>query len=125
MPGPMPIRAIRGAITAPENSREAIEEATGLLLRALIEDNGLLASEVIAATFSVTSDLDQVYPAEVARGLGWTEAALMCVQEMQVEGALNQCIRVSVLWETDRQQSEVRHRYMRGAADLRKDLSGN
>lgn len=121
----MPIRAIRGAITAPENSREAIEEATGLLLRALIEDNGLLASEVIAATFSVTSDLDQVYPAEVARGLGWTEAALMCVQEMQVEGALNQCIRVSVLWETDRQQSEVRHRYMRGAADLRKDLSGN
>ena len=85
----MPIRAIRGAITASENSREAIEEATGLLLRALIEDNRLLASEVLAATFSVTSDLDQIYPAEMARGLGWTEAALMCVQEMQVEGALN------------------------------------
>ncbi len=95
------------------------------MLRALIEDNGLLASEVIAATFSVTSDLDQIYPAEVARGLGWTEAALACAQEMQVEGALNQCLRISVLWETGRLQSEVRHRYMRWAADLRKDLSRN
>jgi chorismate mutase len=125
MPAPMPVRAIRGAITATENSREAIVEAADLMLRALIEDNDLSASEVIAATFSVTSDLDQVYPAEVARRLGWTEAALMCVQEMQVQGALERCIRVRVLWETDKLQSEVRHRYLRGTSDLRKDLAGN
>ena len=121
----MPIRAIRGAITAPENTREAILEASSELLQAIIEANDLHPNEVIAATFSVTQDLSRAYPAEAARRLGWAEAALMCVQEMQLEGALDHCIRVRVLWEPDRLQSEVKHRYMRGAADLRKDLAGN
>jgi len=125
MPAPMPIRAIRGAITAPENTREAILEASSELLQAIIETNDLHPNEVIAATFSVTQDLSRAYPAEAARRLGWAEAALMCVQEMHLEGALDHCIRVRVLWETDKLQSEVRHRYMRGAADLRKDLAGN
>ncbi|MCH7610050.1 MAG: chorismate mutase [Chloroflexi bacterium] len=118
----MPVRAIRGAITVPENSQEAILEATRALLHALTEANGLKPSEVIAATFSVTPDLDQAYPAEVARDLGWTEAGLMCVQEMRVEGALNQCIRVRVLWDTEQPQSAVAHRYLEGAAILRTDL---
>ena len=118
----MPVRAIRGAITVPENSQEAILEATRALLQALTEANGLKPSEVIAATFSVTPDLDRAYPAEVARDLGWTEAGLMCVQEMRVEGALNQCIRVRVLWDTEQPQSAVAHRYLEGAAILRTDL---
>ncbi len=122
MPRSMPVRAIRGAITVPDNSQEAILEATHALLQALTEANGLDTSEVIAATFSVTADLDQAYPAEVARELGWTEAGLMCVQEMYVEGALSQCIRVRVLWETEQPQSAVTHRYLRGAAILRTDL---
>lgn len=122
MPRNMPVRAIRGAITVPENSQEAILEATRALLQALTEANGLRPSEVIAATFSVTPDLDQAYPAEVARDLGWTEAGLMCVQEMRVEGALNQCIRVRVLWDTEQPQSAVAHRYLEGAAILRTDL---
>ena len=125
MPRSMPIRAIRGAITVPENSRTAILEATHALLQALIETNGLSADEVIAATFSVTPDLDQAYPAEAARDLGWTEAGLMCVQEMRVEGGLNRCIRVRVLWETEQPQSAVTHRYLRGAASLRTDLLGD
>lgn len=122
MPRSMPVRAIRGAITVPENSQEAILEATRALLQALTEANGLKPSEVIAATFSVTPDLDRAYPAEVARDLGWTEAGLMCVQEMRVEGALNQCIRVRVLWDTEQPQSAVAHRYLEGAAILRTDL---
>jgi len=125
MPRSMPVRAIRGAITVSDNSQEAILEATRALLQALTEANGLDASEVIAATFSVTPDLDQAYPAEVARELGWTEAGLMCVQEMHVEGALKKCIRVRVLWDTEQPQSAVAHRYMRGAAILRTDLLGD
>jgi chorismate mutase len=41
---------------------------------------------------------------------------------MRVEGALDLCIRVQVLWETDRPQAAIQHRYLRRAADLRKDL---
>ena len=122
MPRRMPIRAIRGAITVPDNTRSAILEATHTLLQSLVEANGLRADEVIAATFSATSDLDQGYPAEAARDLGWTETGLMCVQEMRVEGALDKCIRVRVLWETEQPQSAVSHRYLRGAASLRTDL---
>jgi len=59
MPHSMSIRAVRGANTAAENSREAILAATRELLQALIEANRLDASAVIAATFSVTADLDQ------------------------------------------------------------------
>ena len=121
LPPTMSIRALRGAITAVENSREAILEATEALLMELTEANGFPAEEVIAATFSVTPDLDQVYPAEAARMLGWTEAALMCVQEMSVEGSLKRCIRVRVLWDTDTPQAELQHRYLREAAGLRED----
>lgn len=125
MPRSMPIRAIRGAITVPENSRAAILEATHALLQSLVEANGLRAGEVIAATFSVTPDLDQAYPAEAARDLGWKEAGLMCVQEMRVEGALNRCIRVRVLWETEQPQSAVTHSYLRDAISLRTDILGD
>jgi chorismate mutase len=121
MPRRMSLRAIRGAITAPNNSRTAILEVTRELLQSIIEANSLRASDVIAATFSVTPDLDQAYPAEAARGIGWTDAALMCVQEMRVEGALSNCIRVRVLWETDQPQAAVTHSYLRGAAILRTD----
>jgi chorismate mutase len=117
----MTLRAIRGAITAPNNSRAEILEATRELLQSLIDANSLRASDVVAATFSVTPDLDQAYPAEAARGIGWTDAALMCVQEMYVEGALSNCIRVRVLWETEQSQAAVTHRYLRGAAILRTD----
>jgi chorismate mutase len=116
------VRAIRGAITVAENSREAILEGTTVLLKALVEANGLQAGEVIAAAFTATPDLDQAYPAEAARSLGWTQAGLLCLQEMRVEGALDLCIRVQVLWETDRPQAAIQHCYLRRAAGLRKDL---
>ena len=125
MPRSMPIRAIRGAITVPENSRAAILEATSELLRSLVDANGLQATDVVAATFSVTPDLDQAYPAEAAQGIGWTDTALMCVQEMRVEGALSNCIRVRVLWETVQPQSAVAHRYLRKASKLRPDRLGD
>lgn len=125
MPRRMPLRAIRGAVTVPENSRTSILEATHELLQSLVDANSLQAGEIVAATFSVTPDLDQAYPAEAAREMGWTDAALMCLQEMQVEGALSKCIRVRVLWETVQPQSEVIHRYLRGAAKLRTDRLGD
>lgn len=118
----MPIRALRGAISVPDDSRASILGAADELLRALIEANALEAEQVISATFTATRDLTAAYPAEAARALGWTEAALSCVQEMHVEGALERCLRVRVLWETGRPQSAMAHQYLRGAKRLRPDL---
>jgi chorismate mutase len=46
----------------------------------------------------------------------------MCVQEMNVAGSLRGCLRVLVLWETDKPQAEMQHCYLRGASGLRPDL---
>lgn len=118
----MPIRALRGAITVPENTRPSLLAAAEELLQSLIEDNGIEPEAVVTATFTTTADLTAAYPAEAARSLGWTQAGLLCVEEMPVEGALEKCLRVLVLWESNRPQSTMKHQYLRGAEDLRPDL---
>lgn len=118
----MSLRSVRGAITVPEDTPEALLKATGELLEGLIERNGITPESVVSAVFSVTDDLTSAYPAEQARQMGWTQASLMCVQEMHVVGSLRACLRILVLWETDKPQSAMRHCYLRGAAGLRPDL---
>ena len=119
----MAIRALRGAITVPANSRDAILAAAEELLDSLIERNGIKPGEVISATFTATSDLDRAYPAQAARKKGWTEASLLCLQEMEVAGSLAMCLRVQVLWETELPQAKLQHCFLRRAASLRQDWS--
>jgi len=61
------VRAIRGATTASDNSVEAIREVVGELLDELEARNHLDPELIISATFSVTRDLDAVFPAAIAR----------------------------------------------------------
>ena len=42
---------------------------------------------------------------------------------MTVPGSLPLCIRVLIHWNTDKQQSEIEHVYVREAKKLRPDLS--
>lgn len=120
----MPVRGIRGAIQAEENSAGAILKATRELLSAILEANPTLQVEEIAsAVFTVTSDLDAAYPAKAARELGWEQVPLMCAQEIPVPGALSRCIRVLLHWNSDLPQSAVRHVYSGAAAYLRPDLA--
>ena len=44
--------------------------------------------------------------------------------EPPVEGSLAYCIRVLLLWNTDKAQTEIRHSYLKEAATLRPDLKG-
>ncbi len=118
----MPIRALRGATTVTENTRAKVLAASDEMLRSLVEANGIAPQAVISATFTSTPDLTAAYPAEAARALGWSQAGLLCVQEMHVEGALERCLRVLVLWKTERPQSAMHHQYLRGAKVLRPDL---
>lgn len=120
----MPIRGIRGAITAQTNESEAILLATSELLNAIIAANPNLAPEDMAsAFFTVSDDLDAEYPAKAARHLGWAETPLMCAREIPVPGSVPQCIRVLIHWNTNQNQSAIRHVYLGEAAKLRPDLN--
>ncbi len=115
-------RGIRGAITVPENTVDAIIQATRTLLMAVVDENGVEVEDVTSVIFTATPDLDAVYPAVVAREMGWTQTPLLCMQEMRVEGSLPRCVRVLVHWNTDRAPAEINHVYLRDAVQLRPDL---
>jgi len=115
-------RGVRGAVTVPENTAEAILQATRELIEAMIEANGIEERDVASVIFTTTPDLDAAYPAAAARELGWTHTALICTQEMRVEESLPRCIRVLVHWNTARSIDEIRHVYLRQARCLRPDL---
>lgn len=115
--------AIRGAITA-ENTRESILCQTKALLEAVLMANQVKIEEIIQITFTCTKDLDAAYPAIAARELGITEAALMCMQEMEVVGSLEHCIRIALICTSSIvTQKTARHQYLGEACKLRPDLA--
>jgi chorismate mutase len=113
------VRGIRGATSADTNSKEAILEATTELLGRLVEANDVDVDDVAAAYFTATDDLNAEFPALAARQMGWTETALMCAREMNVEDGAGQCIRVLLLANTDKIQEEIEFVYLKGASSLR------
>ena len=102
-------RGIRGATTVEVNEAEAILNATAELLEQIVAANDVCEEDVVSVIFTMTPDLDAVYPAVAARQLGWTHTALICTQEMAIAGSLPRCIRVLVHWNTDRPIDRVRH----------------
>lgn len=118
------VRAIRGATTATDNSEEAIREAVAELLDALEAHNQLDPDQIVSATFSVTRDLDAIFPAAIARSRPhWSQVPLLDVQHMHVASALKRCIRVLIHFNTPYPQAEIRHLYLRQATQLRPDWS--
>jgi chorismate mutase len=118
------VRAIRGAITVPENTEPAMASAVMELLDALEARNQLDPSCIISATFSVTRDLDAIFPAAVARRRPqWDSVALLDVQHMHVAGSLSRCIRVLLHVQMPAPHGDVYHAYLRGAEKLRPDLN--
>jgi chorismate mutase len=96
----------------------------GELLDALESLNQLAPTSIISATFSVTRDLDAVFPAAIARQRpGWDGVALLDVQHMYVKGSLPRCIRVLMHVQLPVLHAEIQHVYLRGAQELRPDLS--
>ncbi|HZV48355.1 MAG TPA: chorismate mutase [Candidatus Dormibacteraeota bacterium] len=122
----MPVRGIRGATTADRNDAKAIVEATDELLRELVRLNRLDVDEIAFAYFTTTRDLDAEFPALAARRLGWVTVPLLCGHDMEVRQpnprGVPMCIRVLLLYNTDRPQREMRHAYLRGARAIKEDL---
>jgi chorismate mutase len=114
------VQALRGAITVDANTADAILEATAELLTALRDDNGLDAAQVVSAIFTVTPDLDAVFPAAACRRLGWDDVSALCATEIPVPGALPRCVRVLVHVQRPT-GAKARHVYLRDATVLRPD----
>lgn len=118
------VRALRGAITVRENTREAIAEAVTELMSIIETENRLDTDDIVSVTFSVTWDLDAVFPAAIARRRqGWEDVPLLDVQHMKVANSLQKCIRVLIHFNTPLPKSQLRHVYLGDAAKLRPDLA--
>lgn len=104
------------------NAKEDILAATKELLQAIIESNQVKREAVACVFFTTTPDLNAEFPALAARQLGWTDVALMCAQEMNVPHSLSRCIRVLVLFNTEKKAEQITHVYIRGAEALRQGM---
>lgn len=115
-------RGVRGATTVENDERGEILRATRELLAAMVEANGIATADIAAAIFTVTDDVSAAFPAAAARELGWNAVPLLDAREIPVQGALPLCIRVLLLINTGRTQTEIRHVYLKNASALREDL---
>lgn len=117
------VRAIRGATTVANNDADEILSETQKLLHEIAQRNGLSEDDVISIIFTLTKDLDAVFPAVAARNIGWTSTALMCMNEIDVPGSLKKCIRILMHVNTDKDRKDIKHVYINGAKALRPDLT--
>ncbi|MCF6807931.1 chorismate mutase [Thiotrichales bacterium 19S9-12] len=116
-------RGVRGATTIESNTKEAIEIATIELLEELVKRNQIDIDYLASVIFAVTPDITASFPPTAARKLGWHHVPLLNCQEMKADKGLPLCIRVLLHWNTDKDITEVKHIYLRGAAILRPDIT--
>lgn len=116
------VRAIRGAITVENNSADEILAATEKMLKTIIDENNLKIDDMISMLFSLTTDLDAVFPARAARNMGIVDVPLMCMSEIPIDGALEKCVRILLHVNSDKSLKEINHVYLGGAVVLRPDL---
>ncbi|GAB6898007.1 chorismate mutase [Kineosporia succinea] len=115
----MVVRAVRGATQVDVDEREHVLERTRELVSEVMEANKLDQDSIISIFFTATQDVASVAPALAARQLGLNEPALICVQEMHVEGAMPMLVRLVAHIETDLARDEIQNRYLRGTDKLR------
>lgn len=118
----MVVRAVRGATQVEVDEREQVLAASRELVTLVMEKNDLAADDVISIVFTATRDLASVAPALAARQLGLDEVALICAQEMWVEGSLPRVIRLLAHVETDRSRADITNVYLNGTEVLRRDV---
>jgi chorismate mutase len=117
------LRGIRGATVIQKNSKEEILKETTLLLETLIKKNDIVVDDIASIIFSVTQDINAVFPAEAARNMGLNDTALLCFNEIPVVGSIEKCIRILIHANTNKKQNELKHIYLKEAARLRPDLA--
>lgn len=119
---PAAVRALRGATTIDEDTREQVFARVTALLEELFRRNELDKDELISVIFTATDDIHSAFPAAAARAFGLGDVPLLCARELDVEGGTPRCIRVLAHLSTERPAADLRHVYLEGARGLRDDL---
>jgi len=115
----MRCRGIRGATTVDSNTREDTLAAAKELLQEMVQANGVQEEEIACIFFTTTPDINRAFPAAAARELGLSQAPMLCGHEMNVPGSLPMCLRILILFNTEKGTEEIVHIYTRGARELR------
>jgi chorismate mutase len=124
----MRCRGIRGATTVDANTREDILASAKELLQEMVQANGVHENDVACILFTTTPDLNAGFPAAAARELGLSQVPMLCGHEMNVPGSLPMCLRVLILFNTEKSAEDIVSIYIRGARELRawsSDEAGN
>lgn len=120
------VRGIRGATTVSENTVSAMTHAVNELLDEIEACNQFRTEDIVSVFFTITSDLDAIFPAAVARKRpNWNYVPLIDLQQMHVKGSLERCVRVLIQINTSVSQTAVKHRYLGKAHALRPDLDSS
>ena len=115
---------IRGATTVAANVPSDIRRATREVLDGLLERNGIGPDDLVACLFTVTPDLNALYPSTVAREApGWERVPLLDMAQAVGPIGPALCIRVLLLAQSDKRADQVVHLYLHGAGQLRPDLA--
>ena len=116
----MTTKGIRGAITVDFNTVEALREATLELLSTMIKENSIDIAKISHVIFTTTSDINAAFPAKFARTeLGFDNVAMMCFHEMDVENAIQMCLRILIVLNCE-ENFTPKFVYLKGASNLRK-----
>ena len=110
--------ALRAATTVEANTTEKIKEAVEELWSKFTAVNGFEKEDIISVIVSSTKDITTAYPASFIRGMGYGEAALLDVCQLQIDGEIPLCIRLLVYTA-----KPGRNVYLRDAARLRPEWS--
>lgn len=117
------MRGIRGATTVENNQADEIIEHTTRLCKEIFSQNEIDPEKISHVLISATKDIDAAFPAKALRSLpGCKHVPVMCMQEIDVPGALQKCIRIMMVAETEAKQEDVKHIFLNEAIKLRPDL---
>jgi chorismate mutase len=117
------LRGVRGATTVDANDKDQIVARVTELLKVIVNENGIDTEDLAAVIFSSTPDLNTAFPAVAARAIGWSEVPLFGTQEIENPDGVPLCVRVLLLWNTEKNQKQIKHLYLHKAAVLRRDLA--
>ncbi len=116
--------AIRGATTVSLNSKDEILDETAKLIQTILIENLLDKEDIISMCFTMTTDLDAVYPSVAVRDiLNILDTPMLNFEEKYIKGSLRHCIRVIMYVNSDKSKKDIKHIYLNAATNLRQDLT--
>ena len=119
---PERVRALRGAITVDDDTKEQVLDRTSHLLREMMARNGISNEDVVSIILTATEDITSEFPAAAGRSMGLVQIPVIGAREIAVAGGMSRCIRVLMHFYTDRAAADLRHVFLEDAQTLPTDL---